>query len=58
MSRIVELGSSYSYLSDILVEFVPFVESLFVDAEKSGNISVVFNIGFQLTKIVSKAINN
>lgn len=53
IGRIVELGSSYSYLSDILVELVPFVESLFVDAEKSGNISAVFSIGFQLTKIVS-----
>lgn len=51
--RILELGALYSYLPDVIVDFVPFAETLFVDAEKGGCANDVFTVGFLLTKIVS-----
>lgn len=53
IAQILELGSLYSYLPDVLVDFVPFLESLFIDADKYGNVNEVFKISFLLTKIVS-----
>lgn len=51
--HIIQL-SKHSYLSDVLVEFVPFVESLFDSAEKNGTINSVLRIGFHMTKMVSE----
>lgn len=51
--KILELGALYSYLPDVIVDFVPFAETLFLDAEKSGCANDVFTVGFLLTKIVS-----
>lgn len=49
MAKILELGAEYSYLSDVLVDFVPFVESILCDQD---NINVL-RIAFLLTKNVS-----
>lgn len=50
IAMVLELGSLYSYLPDVVVDFVPFVESLFADAGKAND---VLRICFLLTKNVS-----
>ena len=52
--RILELGTEYSYLADVLVDFVPFVESLFAENVNSVSLDLL-KIGFLLTKTVSKS---
>lgn len=49
MIKILELGSEYSYLPDVIVDYVPFVESLFVATKNQSVLSIVS----RLTKIVS-----
>lgn len=56
MVKILELGAQYSYLADVIVDVVPFIESLFVDAERSDCANDVFRMGFLLTQMVSEIL--